>query len=489
MKHKLLLVLFVLTIVKAFSQNTYVFNGDGNWTDTTQWENGNYPGTTINTNDTVEILGTLTISENTNNDNRFIIFGGILQISSLVSSFINDVNGSITILDGGTIDVLSGTFENNSLLNNAVFNNGAFNVTNGEVINRGDFENDDDGILTISRTFDNESNGTLVNRGIITITGFSTTLINSGGINNSKNININNSSTLNSTTDSTFTNQNSGVIEVSTDSRVINNASNFSLRGKMINNGTIDNNTSIFIAGGPGELENNGTLNNNFGAEINNFGTVSGINTEHSGDFSNGGVLSPGNPTDATGAYKIDSFFSNYTQTEDGSLEIDLGGTIAGDSYDQVIVDRNATLDGTLNVSLVDGFEPSIGDTFTILFQGRNVSGVFSSVNLPALSAGKQWDNVAYSNTDGVSISVIGSVLSTTDFNTSTFKIYPNPVSNILSISGILNSSSASVFDLNGKKLLETELSNVNSSIDLTTIPSGIYLLNLEGKSFKFIKL
>jgi hypothetical protein len=65
-----------------------------------------------------------------------------------------------------------------------------------------------------------------------------------------------------------------------------------------------------------------------------------------------------------------------------------------------VTVDNGAaTLGGTLNVSLINGFMPSIGDSFTILTH-QSGSGTFDTVNLPALAAGT-WE-ITYNATSVV---------------------------------------------------------------------------------------
>jgi hypothetical protein len=55
-----------------------------------------------------------------------------------------------------------------------------------------------------------------------------------------------------------------------------------------------------------------------------------------------------------------------FTQTAAGSLTVQLGGTAAG-QFSQVSVTGLATLDGTLNVTLVGGFTPAAGNTFQIV--------------------------------------------------------------------------------------------------------------------------
>jgi uncharacterized repeat protein (TIGR01451 family) len=75
----------------------------------------------------------------------------------------------------------------------------------------------------------------------------------------------------------------------------------------------------------------------------------------------------------------------NYTQTSAGTLAIELGGTTAGSEHDQLIVGGAATLDGTLAISLIGGYDPLHGDSFEILTFGSR-SGDFASttgLNLP----------------------------------------------------------------------------------------------------------
>jgi hypothetical protein len=87
----------------------------------------------------------------------------------------------------------------------------------------------------------------------------------------------------------------------------------------------------------------------------------------------NGGVVAPGS---SAGAITIEG---DYTQTTAGTIHMELGGTQAGLQYDQLIVDGDAVLAGTLTVSLINGFQPAAGTTFDLLL-GNDVSGEFSSV-------------------------------------------------------------------------------------------------------------
>jgi len=72
--------------------------------------------------------------------------------------------------------------------------------------------------------------------------------------------------------------------------------------------------------------------------------------------------------------------------TSTAELEISVGGTSQGQSYDHVeAFDQSVTLAGTLDLELLDGFTPQPGDVFEILTAGT-ISGTFDDIegtNLP----------------------------------------------------------------------------------------------------------
>jgi hypothetical protein len=91
------------------------------------------------------------------------------------------------------------------------------------------------------------------------------------------------------------------------------------------------------------------------------------------GDVINGGLVSPGNSPGIQN-------FHNFTQDETGALLIEIAGNgSAGvaDGFDQVNVSGAAALSGTLEVQLLDGFVPAVGQTFDFLTFG-SVVGDFS---------------------------------------------------------------------------------------------------------------
>lgn len=94
----------------------------------------------------------------------------------------------------------------------------------------------------------------------------------------------------------------------------------------------------------------------------------------------------------------------SYEQTAAGTLRIEIGGTTPGTQHDQIIVSGVATLGGTLHVSLVGGFVPAIGDSFTILTT-LLVDGEFDARVLPRLPADRRW-SVSYGGT-AVTLNVV----------------------------------------------------------------------------------
>ncbi len=129
--------------------------------------------------------------------------------------------------------------------------------------------------------------------------------------------------------------------------------------------------------------------------------TGSGVVT---GDIANtGGVVAPG-----PSAAALD-LVGNYTQGAGGATTLEIGGLTAGTQYDQLNLSGPtgvATLNGTLNVSLTGGFDPALGNSFTIV-NCVSRSGQFSAEILPALGTGLAWQ-VAY-NATSVVLTVISS--------------------------------------------------------------------------------
>lgn len=90
----------------------------------------------------------------------------------------------------------------------------------------------------------------------------------------------------------------------------------------------------------------------------------------------NGGQVSPGD----VGASGVLTITGNYNQAVTGTLNIELGGLNAGSEHDQLLVGGATTLDGTLDVSLINGFTPAVNDNFTVMTYSSR-TGTFATIN------------------------------------------------------------------------------------------------------------
>lgn len=134
---------------------------------------------------------------------------------------------------------------------------------------------------------------------------------------------------------------------------------------------TNTNNTSLILQSGV-TLTNNANISGT-GAVTNN-GTIAGTGT-FGGALTNNGTVSPGT---SAGTLTISGDYSSHGSSE---LDIELGGTSAG-QYDVLNIGGTATLNGTLNILLINAYEPQQGDKFTII-TAASINSVFSTVNLP----------------------------------------------------------------------------------------------------------
>ena len=75
-------------------------------------------------------------------------------------------------------------------------------------------------------------------------------------------------------------------------------------------------------------------------------------------------------------------------------------------------------------------------------------------------------------------------------FITKVVSIFPNPVKDFLTIeTKVPRKQTYQIYATTGKLLLFGQIDSNNKTIDLSTLSPNIYLLNMDGKTLKFIKL
>ena len=133
---------------------------------------------------------------------------------------------------------------------------------------------------------------------------------------------------------------------------------------------------------------------------------LTGIGTIDANTLTNDGLLNPdtNNPDTNIGTLTLNG---DYTQTGAGTLNIQLGGTNAS-QFDVLAISGTATFDGTLDISLVQGYTPQLNDSFQIItFGQRSGTSNFANLNFPTLEAGLAFQTEF--NTDSLTLSVVAS--------------------------------------------------------------------------------
>ncbi len=156
----------------------------------------------------------------------------------------------------------------------------------------------------------------------------------------------------------------------------VNNGEIQRIEGSLVFTNLLTAKDGVIDLGG-GTLSAGDTLTVTEGSSLIGSGTLES-NLVNSGTVSPG--VSPGRIT----------VNGDYTQEVSGTLAIELGGLMTAAEYDQLVVTGTAALAGHLDVSLIDAFAPSAGDTFTITTYTER-TGTFDTVTWPAAPAGGSW--------------------------------------------------------------------------------------------------
>jgi predicted outer membrane repeat protein len=143
--------------------------------------------------------------------------------------------------------------------------------------------------------------------------------------------------------------------------------------GGIYNSGDLTLTDSI-ISGNTAGTSGGGIYNSNsFSASV--LTLTDSIISGNTAGTSGGGIYNNDGTLAVRGIVTIEG---DYFQTSTGTLDVRIGGLQAGSQYDQLVVTGLATLDGTLQVNLTNGFVPQPGDRFQVLLFAQG-QGTFST--------------------------------------------------------------------------------------------------------------
>ncbi len=175
----------------------------------------------------------------------------------------------------------------------------------------------------------------------------------------------------------------------------VNGAATFTNQGSLVNAGTLEVGTLGHVTGTGTYSQTVATahtiVNGTFAHTVSlQAGTLTGAGTIQGAVQNSGGLLLPGN--NGLGMLTIKG---QYAQGPGGTFGVNLAGLNPGVTYGLLAVQGTGTavtLNGNLKVGLLNGFSPSLGNTFGILTcTGCTIGGSLRGLSLPALASGLDW--------------------------------------------------------------------------------------------------
>lgn len=162
---------------------------------------------------------------------------------------------------------------------------------------------------------------------------------------------------------------------------------NVALTGGAASNAKIINSAGANVVTFFGNVVHNGSeVRTAAGSATVFYGAVSGAGSftgAGTADFE--GTYSPGNSPASVSVEGSLRFGGN------SALTMELAGPTPGAQYDQLHIGGSLNADGSLLVTLLDGFSPVSGQAFD-LFDWGSLTGQFASFTLPALTNGLSWN-------------------------------------------------------------------------------------------------
>jgi fibronectin-binding autotransporter adhesin len=372
---------------------------------------------TVNSGSTFTVTGALSQYKSASNalQGGTFVVGGTLALAAGAKGIETDAS-NITMDGTGTFkNTTSGANANALVKLSAIASTGSFALasdanftTAANFTNSGKLTVNAGSKLTVTGTLSNLSSGTLTG-GTYTIGGTLQLASANGGITtNAASLTLTGTTAkiLDGTANalSTFDN-NTGTLDLASGITLVTANSTFT------NSGTVDVAKGTIFEAGTGAAKEysqtagtttvDGTLagGGTTGISITG-GTLLGAGTLH-GNTSNSASISAGD----AGKAGLLTITGTYTQLASGSLNVNVGGTTVGTLYSQVKISGKASLGGTLAVTLVNSFTPTIGQTFTVLTAAGGLGGTTFSNSTIAINSSEQFD-ISYTST-GVVLTVV----------------------------------------------------------------------------------
>ncbi len=182
--------------------------------------------------------------------------------------------------------------------------------------------------------------------------------------------------------------------------------------------------------------------------------------------------------TDGVGATNNDGFDTVCTDAMNDGVWY----TVAGDGGDITInILPEASYDPQVNF-----YSGSCGDFTCLGTADSGLEGEAETFTIEGSEIGTNYYiNIGYwsASTDGAegnfTIDVTSTVLGTPSFDTSNFKVYPNPVTDVLNLSYTENMTNVEIFNLLGQRVVAKSINANKSEVDMSSLSAGTYLVKV----------
>jgi hypothetical protein len=204
------------------------------------------------------------------------------------------------------------------------------------------------------------------------------------------------------------------------------NAGTVNVRGGVANFTDDFDQTSGSIVLHNGQLNSTQALNIQ-GGQIGGYGAIAA-------NINNSGLLNPyvaGNLGSETSTINLTG---NYTETDNAQINIQIGGRDAGTQFDVVNITGVANFDGTINISLINGFNPIIGNSFKIINYGSYTGSSELDFNGLIIGGGLRFNPIFNSN----DLTLVVAASAAPDANNDTYGVNQNQTLTINAAQGVL---------------------------------------------------
>lgn len=203
-----------------------------------------------------------------------------------------------------------------------------------------------------------------------------------------------------------------------------------------------------------------------------------GLITSYSWDF--------GNPTVVTTGNNLKNTFATFKATGNYTVQLTISNSKYSKSIQKLVSIRsNDLLENEIVINNLNLFSKQFAPTYQWMKDGTAIAGA-TLRTYPYNGSPGVYSIVTSNETCNrqSSLLLITSVADDSLMRDSMISFYPNPAQNSVTIENSLfaDATKAAIYNLEGQVLLQIDLRSGDNSLDVSNLPSGIYVISINGK-------